>query len=171
MHVPSVPTQGYSAIVSNSLIRPYQKGDDLHIRDVIHTVYDEYGFTWEADGYNSDTEDVQAHYIDQAGAFWVMELDGDIIATGGLMPISSDRCELWRLYLKAEHRGKGYGASLYKHILEFAKNQGYKEMEIWSDVKLTDAHRLYEKLGATYIGQRICNDPDKSTENGFMMAL
>jgi putative acetyltransferase len=157
--------------VVDPTIRPYRNGDDDAICDVIHAVFDEYGFTWESGGYNADTEDIRKHYIDSGGCFWVMELDGEIIATGGLMPVSEDRCELWRLYLRKDQRGKGYGRAFYEYILGYARGSGFREMEIWSDVKLTDAHHLYEKLGARYIGRRICDDPDKSTENGFIMPL
>lgn len=157
--------------MSEPTIRDYRKGDEADICSVVRDCFEEYGFTWESGGYNADTEDVQSHYIDNGGWFWVMEVHGEIIGTGGLMPIGESKCELWRLYLRAEHRGKGLGRMFYEFILRFAKQRGFTEMEIWSDVKLVDAHRLYEKLGASFVGQRICDDPDKSLENGFTMAL
>ncbi|MDQ2985880.1 MAG: GNAT family N-acetyltransferase [Armatimonadota bacterium] len=152
-------------------IRPYNKGDDEEICRVIHAVFDEYGFTWEAGGYNADTEDVDAFYIKGGGAFWVMVIDGEIVGTGGLMPEVERRCELCRLYLSHEYRGRGLGREFFDYIVNEARLAGYREMEIWSDAKLTDAHRLYEKSGAKFIGQRICDDPDDSLENGFLMLL
>jgi putative acetyltransferase len=157
--------------VQQPTIRSYRQGDDPHAAKVIRDAFEEYGFTWEEGGYNADTEDIQSHYIDKGGWFWVMELDGEIIATAGLMPETEDTCELWRMYLQSEHRGKGYGRLLLQHILDFAKSQGFTKMDIWSDVKLIDAHRLYRKAGAEFIGQRICDDPDKSLENGYIMPL
>lgn len=152
-------------------IRPYSKGDDEEICRVIHAVFDEYGFTWEAGGYNADTEDVEAHYVQGGGAFWVMEAEEEIIGTGGLMPEGGGRCELCRLYLTPEYRGRGLGREFFDFIVNAARAAGYREMEIWSDVKLTDAHKLYERSGATFVGQRICDDPDDSLENGFLMPL
>ena len=157
--------------MTETTIRPYQRGDEPQICSVIHDAFDEYGFTWESGDYNADTEDVQAHYIDRGGWFWVMELNGEIIGTVGLMPEGEGKCELWRMYLRQEHRGKGYGRRIYQLVLDFAKENGFSEMEIWSDVKLIDAHQLYRKMGAEFIGQRLCNDPDRSLENGFVMPL
>jgi hypothetical protein len=40
-------------------------------------------------------------------------------------------------------------------------------MELWSDKRFEDAHRLYQKLGARVVGERICHDPDQSPEWGL----
>lgn len=153
------------------MIRPYRRGDDSEICRVIRDVFEEYGFTWESGGYNLDTEDIEAFYLNRRGQFWVMESDGQIIGTGGLMPEGDGRCELCRLYLARPCRGKGWGRMFYEFIIAEAKMLGYDEMEIWSDVKLVEAHRIYEKSGARFVGQRICNDPDNSLENGYVYDL
>jgi hypothetical protein len=44
-------------------------------------------------------------------------------------------------------------------------------MEIWSDKKLLDGHRLYEKVGAVLVGERLCHDPDQSPEWGLVLDL
>lgn len=153
------------------VIRLYEKGDEPAICAVIRTIFDEFGFTWEDGGYNSDTEDVQAFYVDAGGAFWVMEVDGKVVGTGGYMPEGEGVCELCRLYLAKEYRGRGLGRRFYEYIVERCREAGFVKMEIWSDVKLTDAHKLYERSGAQFIGQRICDDPDNSLENGFILLL
>ncbi len=162
---------GILGVVDDPVIRPYRDGDDEDICRVIRNVFDEYGFTWESGGYNVDTEDVKAFYLDGGGAFWVMESEGEIVGTGAIMPEGNGRCELCRLYLSKASRGKGWGKMFYEFIIAEAKKSGYREMEIWSDVKLVEAHRLYERSGARFVGQRICNDPDKSLENGYIYEL
>lgn len=153
------------------MIRPYRKGDDDEICRVIREIFDEYDFTWETGGYNADTEDVSTFYLEGGGAFWVMETDGQMVGTGALMPEGDDRCELCRLYLAKACRGKGWGKKFYEFIIAEARKAGYLEMEIWSDVKLVEAHRLYERSGARFVGQRICDDPDQSLENGYIYDL
>ena len=120
--------------MTRATIREYRSGDDEHICNVIRSVFEEYGFTWESGGYNSDTEDVQSHYLDHGGKFWVMEANDEIVGTGGLMPMVEDRCELWRLYLSPDFRGKGLGRLFLEYIMDFARQTGYREMEIWSDI-------------------------------------
>ena len=80
-------------------------------------------------------------------------------------------CSLERLYLLPQGRGKGYGAAMFQHTVEHAKEIGCQRMEIWSDKKLTMAHKLYEKFGARRIGERLCHDPDQSPEWGMIIDL
>ncbi|MBA3725407.1 MAG: GNAT family N-acetyltransferase [Armatimonadetes bacterium] len=152
-------------------IRPFHEGDEPGIQAVIKGVFDEYGFTWEPEGYNRDSLDVREFYHDQGGGFWVMELDGIVIGTVGLKARRDGRCELYRLYLPAQHRGKGHGRDLYVFAQEAAREAGFTEMEIWSDKKLAAAHGMYTRSGAEPLGERICDDPDNSEEVGFLLKL
>ncbi len=152
-------------------LREFKKGDEPFIEDVIKTVYEEYGFTYEPDGYNLDCREVQKHYLDQGGAFWVGEVEGQIVATVGFFKISEKRCDLMRLYLYPQYRGNGFGEILFRKAVTGAAQMGFEEMEIWSDKKLTHAHAMYSRLGAIPIGDRICNDPDKSHEWGFLLKI
>lgn len=152
-------------------IRPFQKGDESGIQAVIKGVFDEYGFTWEPEGYNRDAFQVEEYYHAKGGCFWVLEEDGRIIGTVGLKKRSQQRCELYRLYLPKEFRGKGFGKMLYIFVIESAREMGYCEMEIWSDKKLESAHRMYKRSGAESLGDRICDDPDNSEEWGFLLRL
>jgi putative acetyltransferase len=156
---------------SSLTIRVAGAGDRDGVRHVIESVFAEYGFTFEPDGYNQDTEDVDKYYWQSGGGFWVLEIRNQIVGTVGLKRISSVRCDLARLYLLKSYRGMGYGKKLYEHAKSEAKKMGFTEMEIWSDVKLVSAHGMYSKSGALLLGQRICDDPDQSLEQGFLAIL
>lgn len=153
------------------VIREFREGDEAEIQRVIKGVFNEYGFTWEPDGYNRDAFSVREYYHVGGGGFWVMELDGRVVGTVGLKKRSSQKCELYRLYLEKDQRGKGYGKLLYEFACAEAKKMGFEFMEIWSDKKLESAHEMYKKSGAESLGDRICDDPDNSPEWGFMMRL
>jgi putative acetyltransferase len=157
--------------VSKPVIRPYRPGDEAAIQGVIKSVFDEYGFTWEPDGYNRDAYEVEEHYHHGGGGFWVLELDESIVGTVGLKKRSEKRCELYRLYLPQEYRGSGLGRLLYEFVREEARRMGFSEMEIWSDKKLETAHQMYLRSGAISLGDRICDDPDQSPEWGFLLSL
>jgi putative acetyltransferase len=58
-----------------------------------------------------------------------------------------------------------------KAVLAEAKKNGRSTMELWSDKRFTDAHRLYERFGAKVVGERICHDPDKSPEWGLVLPV
>ena len=152
-------------------MRDFKTGDEVSIEKVIKTVYDEYGFTYEPEGYNLDCKLVKEHYHDRGGAFWVGEIYSEIVATVGFHKLNEDRCDLMRLYLLPEWRGNGFGELLFRYAVNEAYKMGFSEMEIWSDEKLTHAHSLYSRLGALPIGDRICDDPDQSHEFGFLLNI
>lgn len=166
--------QVYQRVVSTVpelVMKAFEPGDEPAVERVIKTVYDEYGFTYEPDGYNLDCRLVTEHYHDRGGAFWVGLVDNSIVATVGFFKLTDDRCDLMRLYLLPEWRGHGFGEFLFRHAIKNAASMGFSEMEIWSDEKLTHAHALYTRMGARPIGDRICNDPDQSHEWGFMLDI
>lgn len=141
-------------------IRPYRKGDEAGIANVIKTVYDEYGWPWQPEGHNRDSYELEEHYHQRGGGFWVLEHRGEIVGTVGIRQIEEDVCDLCRLYLLPNHRGKGLGKRLYHHAIREAKRLGYSKMEIWSDKRLDVSHELYLRSGASKMGDRTVNDPD-----------
>ena len=115
-------------------------------------------------GYHSDLRDVEESYA----AFFVAEDDGRIVGTAGLTSHGS----LERLYVLARRArkrrrvgspsgGRGGGASAAATL----------QLEIWSDKRFTDAHRLYERHGARVVGERVHDDPDASHEWGLVLDL
>ncbi len=173
-------------------IRLATRADEPDIQHVIRTVYEEYGWPWCPEDYHRDLYDIDAGYFNKGGFFWVGELDGAVVGTTALevfskFPQASESdpitivdgakrgagcdCSIERLYLLKEARGKGIGKQMLNFTIEFAKSLGRNRMEIWSDKKLTDAHKLYERLGAIHIGDRLCHDPDQSPEWGMIVNL
>lgn len=164
--------------------------DQPDVQRVIKTVYDEYGFTWDPDEYHKDLFDLDHYFNRKGGGFWVAEHEGRVVGTIGLttfpaLPgergtiiehkgkrrIAQADCEFWRLYIVKEARGLKLGRALSETIMDAARQRGCKLMEIWSDKNFRDAHALYAKLGATTIGERICDDPDEAPEWGMMLPL
>ncbi|MDX6438233.1 MAG: putative acetyltransferase [Gaiellaceae bacterium] len=130
---------------------------------VVRAVYGEYGFTWDEEGYHADLRDVEASYA----AFFVAESDGRIVGTAGLTGHGS----LERLYVLREARGSGTGSALLTAVAAEARRCGHPRLEIWSDKRFADAHRLYERHGARVVGERVHDDPDGSDEWGLLLDL
>ncbi|MFY9233784.1 MAG: GNAT family N-acetyltransferase [Fimbriimonadaceae bacterium] len=172
------------------VVRLACRGDEEGIADTIRSVYDEFGFTWEAEGYHADLYDIQAHYLDLGHAFWVAEAEGEIVGTtalelfdpiaghlgarvwmGSNFRIGGTDCALQRLYVRSKVRNSGIGTRLFLETLGAAREAGRTAMEIWSDKRFVDAHRLYSKHGAELVGDRICSDPDQAPEWGLVLRL
>jgi putative acetyltransferase len=164
--------------------------DTPGVVDVIRAVYDEYGFTWDAEQYHADLYDLQGHYLARGHRFWIAEQEGRIVGTAALEffdpvlgePGKSTRlaetvrlcgcdCSLERLYVHPHARRQGVGGALLEQVLREGREQGRRLLEIWSDKRFGDAHRLYERLGAVTVAERICHDPDQSPEWGLILRL
>ena len=144
-------------------VRPAVAADSAAAAAVVRAVYDEYGFTWDEAGYHADLRDVEAAYA----AFFVAELDGRIVGTAGL----SEQGSLERFYVLPEARGFGVGSALLGAVAEEARSRGRARLEIWSDKRFEDAHRLYRRHGARFVGERVHDDPDSSHEWGLVLDL
>jgi putative acetyltransferase len=82
------------------------------------------------------------------GRFWVVEAHGAIIGTIALAPSQEPGVvELQKLYVAREMRKNGLGGFLCQLVEQEAGRRGADAVELWSDVKLLDAHRRYEQLG------------------------
>ncbi len=60
---------------------------------------------------------------------------------------SAIRCEMKRLYIRPDARGKHLGDLLVKEIIERAKLSGYKEMVLDTLIPMKAAIHLYRKYG------------------------
>ncbi len=171
-------------------VRLFEPRDQGAVVKIIKTVFDEYGFGWEPDGYTRDVHQVLEFYGPPDNSFWVGELAGVVIGCGGLLTfaklpgnvgetiehdgqvrVAATDCELMRLYVLPAGRGKGVGTGLLNAIIDDACSRGCTLMEIWSDFNLKDAHRMYERLGAKVVGQRLCPPPDEDPEWGIALPL
>ncbi|HEV2474864.1 MAG TPA: GNAT family N-acetyltransferase [Chthonomonadales bacterium] len=170
-------------------VRPASQNDSLLIVHVIRTVYDEYGFTWDEEDYHADLYDLEGYYL-RNGGFWVALQDGAVIGTSGLKffdpltgssPTTEDAqghirltgcdCSLDRLYVLPACRRLGAASALLRKVLCAAGAAGRTRMEIWSDKRFLDAHRLYQRIGAEVVADRISHDPDASPEWGLALKI
>jgi putative acetyltransferase len=171
-------------------IRMATNADVEGVVNVIHTVFHEYNFTWEPEGYHADLYDIELHYPGPEDRLFVADIDGQTVGTVGLelFPVlnSSESglvkwngqnriagadCSLERLYVHPIARRSGVGQALMQHVIHLAQGEARKRMEIWSDKRFVDAHRLYGRFGAEVVGDRILDDPDQSPEWGLRIDL
>lgn len=114
---------------------------------LIEGILTEYGFPFgQVGSVERDLDDVAERY-GEAGGFWVAELDQQIVGTIAVRPKEGRACEIKRLYLRADMRGKGLGQALYEHAEAFLRACGYDRIWLDSSRRFEKAHRLYERNG------------------------
>lgn len=149
---------------------PYHDRWQPGIVAVIKSVFDEYGLTWDPDSYHRDLYTVKETYIDTGGFLTVLVAEGSVIGTVAGLD-RGEEAEIERLYLDRDHRGRGYGRLMTEHFLDWARGTGHRKAIAWSDKRFTVAHRMYERMNWSRVGDRVLDDPDDSPEWGFEFVL
>lgn len=156
----------------------------------IRAVYEEYGFTWEPEGYHADLYDVRGQYLAEGHRFWVFVQNDEVLGTAALetyprlpgrpgetvvqegkVRVAGTDGSVERLYVHPSARRRGVARALMATVADAARDDGRSALEVWSDKRFLAAHRLYEALGASVVGERICDDPDVSPEWGLILPL
>jgi GNAT superfamily N-acetyltransferase len=85
-----------------------------------------------------------------AGAFLVGWVDDVAVACGGFRAHGAD-AEIKRMYVPAEHRGKGYARMILRALEDAARAAGYPRINLETGTAQPEALALYESSGYTPI--------------------
>lgn len=143
---------------SSGLILRFARDDDADaIIALISSVWSEYpGKTLMAAADMPELLAPASAYAKGGGRFWVVEANppsgrlprSEIIGTIALTPSAEPGVvELQKLYVARGVRKNGLGSFLCHLVEREARERGAHAIELWSDVKLLDAHHRYERLG------------------------
>ena len=77
---------------------------------------------------------------------FVLYINNRPIGSIGLKKISENVCEIVRVFVCEDFRGKNYAKILFEKIENLAKTMGFKKAEMVAWAKATSALRLYQKL-------------------------
>ncbi len=153
-------------------LRPATNADREAIRNLVFTVLAEYHLKPDPEYTDADLRDIEQSYFARGGAFCVLEgKDGSIVGSCGLYPLtadqpvakergpgapavpslqptaSTDTCELRKMYLRRDYRGKGLGRMLLEDALARARKLGFRRVTLETASVLKEAIRLYERYG------------------------
>lgn len=130
--------------------------DQPAIKALVLGVLAEFGITvCASDPQDQDLDDLTGWYPPPRGVFEVLEDDaGRILGCGGVRPLSDACCELRKMYFLPELRGKGVGSAFLHRLVSFAKEAGFKRMELETASVLQAAIALYQRRGFRVIPKR-----------------
>jgi len=129
---------------------PYSCEYKNQLIELIDTIYHEYGYKIDLKGYDKDLTDIELHYHNYKGHFWLL-VDKDK-SLKGCIAVKTDKgaklkAEFKRFYLAKELRGKGYADRLFDMAIYWCKENNINEIIFWSDTKFTRSHGYYLKKG------------------------
>ena len=132
-------------------IRPIEQADNADLGKLIKTVLSEFKANKPGTAYfDESTDHLSDVFENPKSAYWVVVENEKIIGGGGIFPtdgLPSDTCELVKLYLYPEARGRGLGKMLMNKCFEMAPKLGYNTIYLESMPELNQAVSMYEKMG------------------------
>ncbi|HSK38873.1 MAG TPA: GNAT family N-acetyltransferase [Arenibaculum sp.] len=141
---------------------------------IIEAAYAEYpGCMLDVDAEEPELRAIASAYAEAGGFFWVAERERGPVGMVGCRPLSpspSGDWELCKLYVDRTARGEGIGSMLVNLVAETAERAGGIGVQLWTDTRFTNAHRLYERLGfVRQPGTRSLGDLSRSVEYRYAM--
>ncbi len=90
----------------------------------------------------------EKHIVDKDGFIFFAKLNDEIVGTVALMCMNIENSfELTKMAVSPEHRGRKIGQQLMQKCIDFALEQDFESLIIYSSRKLENAIYIYKKYG------------------------
>lgn len=116
------------------------------------------GFSLCFQNFDQELAGLPGDYAAPAGRLLLVEYENQLAACGALHPFAENSnhkpsklpefCEMKRLYVRPQFRGKGLGKLLAEYLINAAREVGYQRMRLDTiEQQMTGAVALYRQLG------------------------
>ncbi len=148
-------------MIQNISVRNIQSSDNSALAKIIRDSLQEFGAAKLGTVYyDKTTDNLYDVFKAEGSCYFVVLLDGDVAGGAGIYPTANlphATCELVKLYLAPEARGKGIGKLLMQKCEAAALALGYNTIYLETMPELKIAVPLYEKLGYRYLKEPLGN--------------
>lgn len=140
------------------VLNPVVSEDNEDLKNLILSILDEYGCNKA--GFAAQDAELQQMfeaYQKPEHVYFVIKLEGKVVGGAGIAQLTGTAekvCELRKMYLAPQARGKGLGDKLMKQCLESAKKFGYQSCYLETTSQMTSAQKLYLKHGFVKLSER-----------------
>ncbi|MGO4293907.1 GNAT family N-acetyltransferase [Chitinophaga sp. RAB17] len=136
-------------------IRTIVASDDPVMANIVKTTLTEFGMNKAGTAFSDPTTDhLSVLFSIPRAIYYVAEIEGRIIGGAGIHPLDGGEahvCELQKMYLLPESRGKGLAGRLITLCLDYAKQNGYTQCYLETSPELARARKVYEQFGFRYL--------------------
>ena len=116
------------------------------------------GFDLGFQNFDEEIANFPGQYAPPSGRLYLAWYNAEAVGCLGLREIEKRVCEIKRLYVKPDFRGKQTGRNLAKAAIKAAKNIGYEYIRLDTLPAMESANTLYRSLGFETI-EPYCYNP------------
>ena len=120
-------------------------GGDSVARELVAAMVDEMGSLYEPGLARSPI--APEELSPPGGGFVVLWEDGRAVAGGGVKRLDVRACEIKRMYVAPDARGRGLGSALLAALEDMARDLGYAVARLDTGAKQPGVRRMYEDAG------------------------
>lgn len=161
--------------MSEALIRPIRAADDAAVAVIIRDVMASFGATGPEYSSSDPEVDAMSAACDGArSACFVLEERGQVQGCGAIAPLAGaepDVCELRKMYLLPQARGRGLGERMLRHCLEAARVRGYRRCHLETLSGMDAAQKLYLKTGFTKLDRPLGSAGHSGCNRHYLLEL
>ena len=137
-----------SVVEGLSILQVKSPEQIAQVRELFLEYAQSLGFSLCFQNFDKELAGLPGDYAPPEGRLLLAEFDGQLAGCVALHKFEAKICEMKRLYLRPEFRGKGLGRILAEAIIAEARNIGYEFMRLDTvEPVMKDAVQMYRRLG------------------------
>ncbi len=154
---PLVPS-AFSAVKGLSTFQAESPAQIAQVRELFLEYAQSLGFSLCFQNFDKELAGLPGEYAPPEGRLLLVECEGQLGGCAALHKLGRGVCEMKRLYLRPQFRGKGLGRALAERIIAEARQVGYRRMRLDTvEPVMKDAVAMYRKLGFKQIASYCAN--------------
>jgi putative acetyltransferase len=137
-----------SAVNGLIILRATSPAQIAQARELFLEYQKSIGFSLCFQNFDKELAGLPGDYAPPAGRLLLAESEGQLAACVALHKLDEHICEMKRLYLRPQFRGKGLGRILADRVIAEARQIGYERMRLDTvEPVMKDAVAMYRKIG------------------------
>ncbi len=157
-HVAPSALSASSAVKEISIFQAESTAQIVQARELFIEYAQSLGFSLCFQNFDKELAGLPGEYAPPEGRLILTEWEGHLAGCVALHKLEAGVCEMKRLYLRPEFRGKGLGRALAERIIAEARQIGYERMRLDTvEPVMKDAVAMYRKLGFKEIAPYCAN--------------
>lgn len=129
-------------------IRPATGPDDTETARALFREYaGELGVDLGFQDWERELSELPGAYAPPHGALFLAEDNAAVLGCVALRPLDPKTCEMKRLYVRPQGRGRGLGLRLAQRAIDEGRRLGYERMRLDTLPSMSEAIALYRRLG------------------------